>query len=137
MTFGSVRDDLRAAESAWTISSGVSFGTYRPCQTPTSRFGRPASEVVGTSGRASFRSGLVMAYAFTVPALICSVVFVVWSHMKSTWLPTRSSMAGPVPSYGTSVSFVSIAAMNSNPHRCEAAPMPALAYVTVAWLALT
>ena len=35
--------------------------------------------------------------ARTLPALIWLVVLVVWSHMKSTWPPSRSFMAGAVP----------------------------------------
>src|SRR5690606_40339935 len=62
-----------------------------------------------------------------VPACMCLVVLVVWSHMMSTWPPSRSVMAGPVPLYGTVTKDVSIAVMNSMPHRCEAAPIPALA----------
>jgi hypothetical protein len=59
--------------------------------------------------------------------LICEVVLVVWSHMKSTWPPSRSFIAGAVPLYGTVRKSVWIALMNSMPHRCDAAPMPAFA----------
>ena len=82
---------------------------------------------VGRSGRLSTRSSVVTAYAFTSPDLIWPVVLVVWSHMKSTWPPTMSVSAGPVPSYGTSCSLTPMAFWNSRPHRCDAAPMPALA----------
>ncbi|CFW28709.1 Uncharacterised protein [Bordetella pertussis] len=32
-----------------------------------------------------------------MPLVICCVVLVVWSHIRSTCLPSRSFMAGAVP----------------------------------------
>ena len=93
--------------------------------------------MVGRSGRLLTRSGVVTAYAFTLPAEIWPVVLVVWSHMKSTWPPTRSVSAGPVPWYGTSWSLTPAAFWNSRPHRWDAAPMPALARVTLPAFAFT
>ena len=48
-------------------------------------------------------SGLrvVTAYALTFPASIWPEVLVVWSHIRSTWPPRMSVMAGTVPFYGT------------------------------------
>ena len=83
--------------------------------------------MVGTSGSEGTRVLVVTAYTLILAALIWLVVFVVWSHMKSTWPPRRSFMAGPVPLYGTVVRSVSMALMNSIPQRWEAAPRPALA----------
>ena len=79
------------------------------------------------SGSDGTRFGDVTAYAFTFPLLICEVVFVVWSHMKSTCPPRRSFIAGAVPLYGTVVKSASIVLMNSSPQRCDAAPRPAFA----------
>jgi hypothetical protein len=56
--------------------------------------------------------------------------------MMSTWPPTRSFIAGPVPLYGTVRRSVWMAVMKSMPQRCEAAPMPALASVTLSLFAL-
>ena len=36
-------------------------------------------------------------YIFTVPALMCCTVCVVWSHSTSTWPPSSAVIAGAVP----------------------------------------
>ena len=64
---------------------------------PTSAPVKPCSASVGTSGSDGTRLAEVTPYTFTLPPLIWPVVLVVWSHMKSTWPPTRSFIAGPVP----------------------------------------
>ena len=102
------------------------FGAYSACQIATSKPFSPSSCIVGMLGSDGTRFADVTAYAFTLPLLICDVVLVVWSHMKSIWPPSRSFIAGAVPLYGTVVTSVSMALMNSSPQRCEAAPRPAL-----------
>ncbi|MNS72348.1 hypothetical protein D3C72_1057560 [compost metagenome] len=72
----------------------------------------------------------------TFLASICDVVLVVWSHSRSIWPPSRSAMAGAVPLYGTGVISIFSALWNSRPHRCEAAPRPALPRLILPLLAL-
>ena len=126
-TVGSRSASCRPETSLSTTALGVPFGAYMPCQTATSKPLRPCSSSVGMSLSEATRVLVVTPYAWILPLLICAVVLVVWSHMKSTWPPSRSFIAGPVPLYGTVVRSVSIALMNSMPQRCEAEPIPALA----------
>src|SRR5438477_7907581 len=96
----------------------------------------PSSSIEVTSGSVAMLLLDVMPYTFTFPPLIWLVVLVVWSHMKSTRSPMMSVIAGPVPLYGTVSTSVWIALMKSMPHRCEAAPMPAFAQLTLSLFAL-
>src|SRR5690349_10542792 len=98
-----------------------------PCQTTTLKLGNPDSASVGRSCSDSTRVVDVTPYALTLADLMYGVVCVVWSHRMSTWPPSRSFMAGAVPLYGMVSRSVWIALMNMRPHRCDAAPTPALA----------
>src|SRR5512134_1305912 len=97
LTFGSLRAVCSAAVSLSMTGLGVPLGAYRPCHIATSKPGSPASFMVGTSGSEGTRVLVVTAYTLILPPLIWLVVLVVWSHMKSTWPPSRSFIAGPVP----------------------------------------
>ena len=59
--------------------------------------GKPASPVVGRSGRAALRRGPAIASARTVPAWICGCMGA--SALVKTWMrpATTSFIAGPVP----------------------------------------
>ena len=57
-----------SAESFSVMARGVPAGAAHMCQGPKSKFGMPASAMVGTSGRAGKRSALVIASARTEPS---------------------------------------------------------------------
>src|SRR4029453_4958733 len=126
-TLSSFNATWRALVSLSIAGFGVAFGAYRPCQTETSKPFTPASSMVGTLGSEATRFLVVTPYTLIFSALIWLVVFVVWSHIKSTWPPRRSFIAGAVPLYGMVSRSVWIALMKSIPHRCDAAPIPAFA----------
>ncbi len=62
---------------------------------PTDKVARDLAEALGEP--LVRRLDDMTAKALTLPDSIWPVVLVVWSHMKSTWPPIRSVMAGPVP----------------------------------------
>ena len=99
MNSGSFSAALRAVLILSSAALGVPFGAYRPCQMDTLKPFTPASSIVGSLASAGVcrRLGVVTAKALILPASIWPVVFVVWSHMMSTWPPNRSFMAGAVP----------------------------------------
>src|SRR3546814_3457734 len=64
-----------------TIPGGVPAGTSRPFHAVIWTFGKPASAMVGTSGRLSTRSDVVTARAFRLPDWMCSRVEIGRAHV--------------------------------------------------------
>src|SRR2546425_2113575 len=128
---------LSAALILSITALGVPLGAYRPCQMLTLKPLRPISSSVGNLASAGVltRLDVVTAKALTLPLSIWPVVLVVWSHIRSTWPPSKSFIAGAVPLYGTVVMSTLMVLWNSRPHRRDAAPRPALARLILPLLA--
>ena len=103
---------------------GVPAGACRPYHTVPSTLGRPASFIVGTSGYADTRAGLVTASARTRPDL-----------RKAWWPATASKNTGtspaasagapvPLPLYGMCWIGRAVTILNNSPTMCGALPVP-------------
>ena len=86
-----------SAFSFATTGAGVPAGAITPKSEATSMPETPASAAVGTSGSMEMRSGIVTASARSFPALMSCREAGTVSHIVSTWPPTRSPIAGPLP----------------------------------------
>src|SRR6266853_4260950 len=79
------------------IALGVPAGTSNPNHDVISKSGRPASDIVGTSGSRVARLGTVTASALTFPALICDPISATLENIIETSPPRRPAIPGPEP----------------------------------------
>ncbi|KAG1433667.1 hypothetical protein G6F56_014549 [Rhizopus delemar] len=77
--------------------AGVPAGATRPNHDSTSKPGSPDSASVGTSGVDGRRWGEVTPMARSLPACTWGNDEGRLSNMESTWPPSRSATAGPLP----------------------------------------
>ena len=99
-TAGSVTCALISALSRATISCGNLAGPTTPAHDITENPGKPASAMVGTSGRSAKRVLPVTAIARSLPALMFSRSVMGGSMNKSIRLASSSVMAGAPPRKG-------------------------------------
>ena len=82
------------------ISSGVPLGTTTPVQELISKFAKPLSASVGTSGNIATLFLVVTAKAFNLPAFMYCMTDGKDANIIVTCPLKVSKTAGPVPLYG-------------------------------------
>ena len=113
-----------SALSRVTTGLGNPAGATMPHQVVMLKSGMPASATVCTLGNKGERVVPVVAMMSTAPDFTyCSMV---GNVAKNAWVrPARkSTVAGPLPLYGTWVSFAPVFWMNSSPARWVTLPAP-------------
>src|SRR5690606_5136302 len=96
-TSGDCSDLFKASLSLAITAWGVPLGADRPNQDCTTKSLSLFSVKVGTSGSESTRWSMVVARARSLPACTCGSDEGRLSNMESTWPPSRSATAGPLP----------------------------------------
>ena len=86
--------------------------------------GRPASSIVGTSGRPEKRRDPVMAIPRNAPDCTCGATVAAFRTLACTVPCTMAVIAGAPPGKGTCVALVPVRCMNSSMPRCSVLPMP-------------
>ena len=94
---GSLSMARTSPSSLRTMASGVLAGANSANQDVAFTPGRPASAVVGTDARLGRRAWLVTASTFSLPAWMWGMKGGAVPKVRSTWPPSRSCSAGPVP----------------------------------------
>ena len=108
------------------ISAGVPAGATMPYHSRASpKSLKPASVMVGTSGRLSSRFKPDTDSARSLPPRMCGLTEVGTVNMMPTWPPKRSITAGPAPLYGTCTILVLVIRRNSSPINCGPAEVEA------------
>src|ERR1700719_737889 len=105
------------------MSFGVPAGTTTAVQVAPSTSGKPASAMVGTSGKVGDRVLPVTASARRSPFLISGTAGAVAPNEIGVWLPTVASTAGPPPPNGTWTRSRFNACTNSAPVSCGGVPV--------------
>src|SRR5438105_14064239 len=106
-----------------TVGRAVAAGANRPCQAVASYPFR-VSPIVGKSGAAKLRGGVVTAIARTAPASACGQVVVMLSMARSIWPPIMLLTTSAVLRNGICVILVPVASPNITADRCEEVPFP-------------
>jgi len=112
-----------SAEIFETMLFGVRAGATIPHHDMALKPGE-LSATAGTLGSAVDRFGLVTPIAFNRPAFTCGTTASALAKLIEIWLEMRSTMAGPVPLYGTWTMSMPKAVPNITPERCCELPMP-------------
>jgi hypothetical protein len=81
--------------------------------------------MVGTSGIAGERAGLVTASALTLPLSTRPLTACTEEMVIGTWPAMTSPIAWPPPLYGTCTACMPVLSMNTSKLRCETEPTPA------------
>ena len=80
-----------------TSARGVLIGTLTPFQPTISISGKPTSVIVGTSGTAGERLGLVIASARSLPLCTCGTAPCAMTNIICTWPASTSVTAEATP----------------------------------------
>src|SRR5258705_7337914 len=92
--------------------------------------------MVGVSGNAARRTGLMAASTRERPDLMCGCCGVSASNMSCTCPPATSAAPGALPLYGTCWIGAPVTVLKSSPTRCGAPPDPDDAKLILPGLAL-
>src|ERR1043166_8621174 len=101
LTSGKARMRMTSALSLLTISGGVLAGASPPCQSGTTKPGRPDSATVGISGTAAERLAELTASARKRPLVANGNDDGMLANENDNCPPIKSVIAGPPPLYGT------------------------------------
>src|SRR5439155_1872013 len=100
------------------------FGPSTPEYSTMSKSGSPASIMVGTSGAAATRFGVVTASARSLPAFECEIAGGMVENTNVTSPPRIACVAGLLPLYGTCSTSTPAADFSISPQRCTMVPLP-------------
>ena len=115
---------------AATIGAGVWAGATIPHHEVALNPGA-VSAIAGRFGIDDDRVGLVTAIARRRFDLMCGTTARALAKLIAIWPPIRSTMAGPVPLYGTCTISMPNVVPNMTPARCCELPMPFDPYVSL------
>src|SRR5689334_10284487 len=113
------------------IGREVPAGTSRPYHVVYSKPGMPASAIVGTSGSVSARFALVTPKLRSFPDLTWGSADANVDRKTEISFPRTAVSAGPVPLYGTWISWTLFVRQMSSIARCVPDPVPAEPYVSL------
>lgn len=106
------------------MALGVFAGAITPAHATTSKPGRPASETVGNSGKATERLRLVTANPRSLPAFTCGSIDATLLNIRCTRPAVRSVIASWTALNGTCTICVPVMSLNSSPPRWNVLPLP-------------
>src|SRR3954470_11228133 len=95
------------------MAGGVAAGANNPCQLPNSKPAIPASAIVGTSGSRGERRAVEMPNAFILPPLTYGAATGSESIATATSPETTANSEGALPLYGTLLSSIPAADLNT------------------------
>src|SRR6266404_1734026 len=121
-TAGSDSASLNALFKRSMMRAGVFCCAITPNHGAITKSRKPASCIVGTSGRRGERCAPVIASARNGPAFMCGRMEGVLSKNMSICPPRRSMIAGAEPRYDTWRMSMPAACLNSSPDRCGLEP---------------
>ena len=117
--------------SLFTSARGVLIGTLTPFQPTISISGKPPSVIVGTSGTAGERLGLVMPSARNLPLCTCGTAACATTNIICTCPASTSVTAGATPLYGTCTMLIPADSLKSSAASWVVVPVPAEAKLSL------